>query len=253
MRVGVTSDDMDDFLEVISGLESEQILWKHFTDYIKIQGFDLIVYRHLTPIHSPDHLERPIYFEGMPSEWLERYDREGYKDIDPIFHHARHSLTPFRWTDVPKMFALNDRQEEYLRQVSEAVPGDGYCVIAFGPSQRNGYFSIGCSQGVDHFSRMDCIHMYWACKVFHTEFSRVRLKMLPQDFELTSRETKILKWLAVGNSEAMICGLVSARLESIHYAIESIMKKMGVTDRPSAILRGIGCGIIETHTTSQKA
>lgn len=56
--------------------------------------------------------------------------------------------------------------------------------------------------------------------------------------------------MALGRSDALICGLVGAQLNSVESGIKRILKKMGVSDRPAAILRGVGCGLIDPKLVS---
>jgi len=67
----------------------------------------------------------------------------------------------------------------------------------------------------------------------------------PKDFTLTERELRILTSLGHGISDEVICGIVGASMDSVQQSIRKIMTKMGVSDRPSAVLRATGAGLLD--------
>lgn len=228
----------------IDVIEDYDVLWQVFTDFLKPLGANLFSYHHIPPDFASDSGRVRILSMGFSDEWVRIYREEQFHLVDPFIQRLIHSLVPFRWSEVREDGIKAEEQQRFVEVLDGWLKGDGLAIPAFGPSGRNGHFGVGHTESIDGWTADIERAIFWACQAFHHRFCILQLTGLKQDFRLTRRQTKILQAMAQGYNDSLICGLVGARLESVQSSITRIQKKMGVIDRPSAIIRGIACGII---------
>ncbi len=224
--------------------ESIASLWDQFTTYAEGVGADLMSYHHFTAEYAPGHKNEAVHTKGFPDAWVDTYMSNNYVDFDPIIQRSKITCRPFRWNSVLFQTTLTEQQKDYMSKLQAWMKGDGYGVPVFGPSGRNGYFGIGSMKGLKDWSPLAAGHLHMACESLHLRYCELRLLEMEHDFTLTPRELSILENMAMGRSDALICGLIGVQLNSIESGISRILKKMRVNDRPSAILRGVGCGLL---------
>lgn len=225
--------------------EDIETLWGLFVDYAHNLGADLISYHHFKADFAPGHKNEYFHVDGFPARWVEKYFNNNYINVDPIIMQAKISSRPFRWLAINSLTSLTGEQKNFMNNLRSWMKGDGYGVPVFGPSGRNGYFGVGSTTGLDGWAIRSDSYLHMACESFHVRYCELRLLSLEQDFTLTPREMLILENMALGRSDALICGLIGAQINSVESGIRRILKKMGVSDRSAAILRGVGCGLLD--------
>lgn len=220
-------------------------LWVLFLEFTQTLRADLVSYHHFGHEFAPHYKNETVHVEGFPEFWTQHYINDNLVDFDPIILTSRLRIRPFWWLDIYKLTALTPRQKEYMEELTAWMKGDGLAIPVFGPSARHGYFGVGCQNTPRHWDKTHQKRLHFICESFHLRYCEIRLTTMKNDFTLTKKERFILENMAFGRSDSMICGLTGLQLHAVQGAIHRILKKMQVTDRPSAILRGVGCGLIE--------
>ncbi len=233
---------ISDFLKVTT----QDDLWDILVTYSQAIGMDLLSYHHHAPELAQDHANVTVRWNGFPEGWIEKHLDSKLHLTNPILNIFAGRLRPMLWSEVDSLVPLQPIQVEYVAQLRTWFKGDGFGFPVFGPSGRNGYVGIAQSdRPLDDVSPLNTNRLHWVMQSFHIRWCELILFHMPQDFSLNARELKILESLALGMSDEIICGVVSASVDSVQLSIRNILKKMGVSDRPSAILRGIGAGLID--------
>jgi two-component system response regulator DegU len=75
----------------------------------------------------------------------------------------------------------------------------------------------------------------------------------PVTASLTNRETEILKYIATGNSNKQIAGLLEISEQTIKNHISSILRKLNANDRAHAVVLAIKHGWISVEENAAKA
>ncbi len=70
---------------------------------------------------------------------------------------------------------------------------------------------------------------------------------MPQSSELSERESEVLGWVARGKSNATIGEILGISSHTVNAHMRHIYLKLGVFDRVTAAVRGIGTGLIHTE------
>lgn len=240
-------------LSAFESAASEREAFDALLGYCTAMGADLVSYHHVAPPFSRGHDNFTLLAAGFPQEWVDLYENRQYHRIDPITAFAAYQTRPVLWSHVPKRVALSPEQEEYMASLwSWLRPGDGLAVPAFGPSGRQGYIGIGRQAPLEEWSGVQIRTVQAVCESFHLRFCELRLAGMEQDFELTGRELSILEGMQAGWPDPMIGATVNITPDALQSAVHRIMTKMGVSDRPSALLRATALRLVEPRQSAQR-
>lgn len=220
--------------------------WAALLAYADTIDADLLAYHHHAPDFAPDHENLQIRTRGFPDNWVKAYIAENLHRIDPIVRAKDIRVRPVQWSQIETVLKLSPEQSSYMQRLREWMTGDGLGLPTYGPSGRAGYVGVGrATRNITDWDAAQLARLQWIAQSFHLRMCELAIQNLPNDFSLSERELTILKSMAMGMSDSIICGVVGARLHSVESSIQRIQKKMSVSDRPSAILRAIGAGLLD--------
>ena len=222
-----------------------EALWQALITYVHTVGANLLSYHHQTHDSASIHKNVTVYTHGYPAGWVEHYIEKKQHLTDPLTQVYANRIHPTRWSDLESLVPLKPAQIEYLEGARKWMKGDGFGIPVFGPRARNGYVGIGNTQ--DNLEDWDALKLHrlrWVMGSFHVRWCEIVLMGLPADFTLDGKEMRVLTCLSKGMSEEDICGVMSASLESVQRLIRSLFEKMDVSDKASAVLRGVGAGLL---------
>jgi len=240
-------------LNHFAAAEDPDALWQALVDYAGALDADLLSYHHHAAEMSPGHENVTVRAHGFSKAWVHKYTKSKLYLTDPITQVFATRMRAMRWSEVDDIVKLTPGQKDYLADLRSWMKGDGIGLPVFGPSGRIGYVGIGRSERrLDDFGPIEINRLQWVAQSFHIRWCELALMHAPKDFTLDDKEMRILECLAIGMQDEVICGVVGAQLDSVKLSIRRILKKMSVTDRPSAILRGIGAGLLEPQTALLK-
>ena len=238
-------------LAALDTANSEADAFDILVDYACAMGAELVSYHHVAPPFArpdgePARENLTLLARGFPESWVEQYRTRKLHRIDPITSFAAYQTRPVRWSVIPQRVTLTPAQKGYLDDLyAWLAPGDGMAVPLFGPSGRHGYAGIGRTSPEAPWSAAQERTVQAVCEAFHLRFCEIRLAGLDKDFELTEREARILSAMSRGWSDPMIGATVGLRPDPLRSAIKRLLIKMGVLDRPSAVLRARALGLTD--------
>ncbi|GLQ20548.1 autoinducer binding domain-containing protein [Algimonas porphyrae] len=219
--------------------------------FARAVGADLLSYHHIDPplSRADEAGGMPtinLMSHGFPDEWVRHYESSDYHRIDPITAFAAYQTRPVLWSNIPHRVRLSPAQQAYMEDLYRWLsPGDGLAVPLFGPSGRHGYVGIGWRKPIPPWDPVKRRAIQSVCESFHLRICELRLAGMERDFELTDVQMRILRAMASGQPDAIICGMVNLRPEALRTAIARTLTTMGVSDRPSAVLRAHALGLID--------
>ena len=139
---------------------------------------------------------------------------------------------------------VNERERDFLEAFDLANLGDGVGIHVYGPNGRSGQCGLGFRHGVRRLKPEVLKDFQWVCQLAHLRYCAMLVPMLGRLPELSMRETEVLAWVARGKSNSVI-GEILRHFEShCRRAPAADFLKLGVFDRISAAVRGIGVGLI---------
>ncbi|SHH24007.1 helix-turn-helix transcriptional regulator [Marivita hallyeonensis] len=221
-------------------------VWKLVVDSFHARGIEKISYhRYQTPLTSDDETSSiRVIADGFSSDWVCHYIEAKLFLVDPIPGYARLAATPFFWSDIPKLTRIGEVENAYLKEMEEANLGDGIAFQVFGPAMNNAYVGLGFAQGTPRPSPTEIAELQCIAQTAHIRVCELQLMDFETRFELSRRELEILRWIARGKSNSVIADILEVSHHTVDTHVRRVFDKLGVTDRTSAALRGVGSGLI---------
>lgn len=223
----------------IGQAQSRRVLWDVTTAFYRDAGVKMMSYHAV----SSDGSKMAIAAEGYPEEWVKTYTENSYAEIDPILELASKLARPFYWHEIRDLAQLSAENERYLTAMVEAKLSDGLAFYVFGPVLQNAYVELGFGKERLNFDPVRVFEFQCVAQAAHLRFCAL-CDGLPSNAILTRREHEILRWVARGKSNSVIADILSLSPHTVDAHIRSIYRKLGVADRTSAAIRGVGNGLL---------
>lgn len=237
---------LNEIISEIRQVSEPQELWHLCVRSFRDRGIDKVSYhRYLAP-QSPDDESSTLRIAafGFEDDWVCHYINAKLFRVDPIPGLARLAATPFLWSDVSKLIAVSAEEADYLEQMREAGLGDGLAFQVYGPAMNNAYVGLGFKDKADRPSPIQIAELQCLAQTAHLRACEFRLLDTEFRFDLTRREREILEWIARGKSNSVIADILNVSPHTIDTHVRRTFDKLGVTDRTSAAIRGVGSGLI---------
>ncbi len=226
-----------------------QSLWAICTRFCVSRGIRRVFYAHLPPVGAADGNRLRYATEGYSETLVDRYFATGIYRTSRNLKYANDHPQPFYWDEVPVLQDGQRHDSELDRILLESQMASGLCIPVFGPNSRNGLGSLEFPEGVTRLSREAVREFQWACQLAHLRYCELWEPELGPKPELSKREQEVLFWVARGKSNASIAGILGISAHTVDTHLRRIYLKLGVFDRLTAAVRGIGAGLIaDSHT-----
>ncbi|MEM7569408.1 MAG: LuxR family transcriptional regulator [Pseudomonadota bacterium] len=238
-------DGIEDYLHALQHVQTPNALWECGVSYLRSQGVKMVSYHHVPPPGAPDFQHVRVTAEGFPDAWVDHYVRHRMFDFDPIPALALSRADPYCWSDVSQMMTLNNDQEHYLKELREAQLGNGVAIPVFGPGGRNGYVGLGFGEkDIDDGNLVWLKELQWVCQATHMRLCEMLASTFSERPNLSPREREVLQWVARGKSNPDISDIMQISANTIDTYLRRIYTKLGVNDRVTAAVKGVGSGLI---------
>jgi LuxR family transcriptional regulator/LuxR family quorum-sensing system transcriptional regulator CciR len=228
-------------IERVTRLED---VWKRLVVFARGCGVVRIGYHHLPPPGAPDAGQHRIENEGFSAPLLEQYLEARMSGIAVMAQALQNSVRPVYLEDLDMMAPAGTREREHLDAYRAAGVANGLGLQAFGPKGRNGIFAIDLAPQVRRLAPEVMAGLRWACQSMHLRYCELLLRELGEVPVLSSREAEVLTWVAYGKTNASIGEILGISAHTVDAHLRRVYLKLGVTDRISAALRGLGFGLI---------
>ncbi|XKU43089.1 autoinducer binding domain-containing protein [Pseudomonas [fluorescens] ATCC 17400] len=183
-----------------------------------------------------------VRLNNYPDEWNNIYKTENYFEMDPLVGHYKRDVLPIVWDE--KTFAAVPDMWVHA-QAHGLNHGWAQSVHDF-----RGLFSmisLGRSKGAvkAHELYEKAGQVLWICHALHTVAvqSYTQEPSFQKPSKLTSRETEILQWSAMGKTAADIATILCLSERTVGFHISSSMKKLGVTNKIAAVFTAVRQGL----------
>ena len=203
-----------------------------------------IGYHHLPPPGAPDAQLLRIENDGFAEALLSQYLGARTSGFAVLANRAQRSVGPVYLDELARAPDLTDRERAHLAGYRAAGVVNGLALQVFGPHGRNGLFAIELDDDTPRLGPDALARLRWACQTMHVRYCVLVLPTLGRLPNLSSREAEVLVWVARGKSNASIGHILGISAHTVDAHLRRIYLKLGVFDRISAALRGLGFGLI---------
>ncbi|MDH5666622.1 MAG: LuxR C-terminal-related transcriptional regulator [Nitrospira sp.] len=205
------------------------------------------------------HLGKDGAFSGFnnvinasyPDEWLYRYWKNGFADVDPVFKSALHASGTQHWQAIYQHQPLpSEKEQAFLDAAHQFGLCDG---ITTGSVDHACGLATFCSFASEH--ALDGGRLLPLVEYFGYYIHMALLRVTPHSTpkmdrcinELSSREVTILNWMKNGKTNWEIGKILGVSERTIRFHIESIFTKLEVTSRSQAVATAMEHGLPALH------
>jgi LuxR family quorum-sensing system transcriptional regulator CciR len=236
-------DDVQEFVSQANRVNDMNGLRSLLEDTVKSLGFDYFALLHHVDLsrRAADYVRLVQY----PQAWKEKSVSQGYYSDDPILAVAQKSVTPFLWTDVPRMLPLTQRQEEILNNAHLSGMGDGVTVPINIPGEFSGSCSFCMRMGRDiplaslpTAQYLGCFAFQAARRVVDTQVaSKPAIEEAQQ--RLSPRQLDCVILAGRGKSDRDVGQLLGISGQTVHQHMEEAKRRFNVATRQQLIVRAL--------------
>jgi len=215
-------------------------------------GFDSFEYGVFTTPH-PDRYGLMSCFSTIP-EWITRYDRLGYIEVDPRVLLTCKSAIPFIW-DQSNMKNLGPRVDDFLQDALDHGIASGVSFMWHGPYHTGVCVTMNSSTPVNDEIRAKAIarnlpDILMFGHYFHEIFMRPSVEFGKQPATphepLSSRERECITLAANGLTTKDISHKLDIRPRTVQFHFEKIYSKLHASNRQEAVARAVQTGIVRS-------
>ncbi len=200
---------------------------------------------HFSPIFSaPNSIRTDVYANGYSDEWLKLYDKEDFRQSDPIPARTMKHGALLKWSDAMVMEPNTPENEAYFAAMREHGLVHGFGLPLYGPRGRNSYASFDFGKPVEEVDSVALGIVRGASQAAHQRIC-VLLDATRTTPELSGREREVLEWIARGKSTSSIATILELSPETVKTYAKRIYEKLGTSDRVGATVKALKLGLIK--------
>jgi DNA-binding CsgD family transcriptional regulator len=183
-----------------------------------------------------------VVLHNYPAEWVRAFSELDFYYVDPVFHYANRSLTPFFWDAAEFRAELTAPQLEIMQEARRFGIEHGYTVPLHTPRPTSA-FRASCSVVPDSSAVASESYLavqLMACYMYSALSREAETKpgdSVPRG--LTRRERQCLELAAQGKSDWVAGRILGISERTVHNHIEHAKRRLGVATRVQAIVHGL--------------
>lgn len=186
---------------------------------------------------------------SYPDEWLYRYWKNGFADVDPVFRSALKSPGTQHWREIYQHLS-SEKEQEFIAAARQFGLYDGITTGSVDQACGVATFCSFASEEALDGKRLVPLIEYLGYYL-HMALLRSTPKSASRTDrcvkELTSREVTILNWMKNGKTNWEIGKILGVSERTVRFHIESIFSKLEVTSRSQAVATAIEHGLPALH------
>lgn len=151
---------------------------------------------------------RGFRIHNYPETWADWFDRQGLGVTDPVHRASHTALAGFRWTDVPDMIPLSDRDRQVLEAARDHGLADGYTVPAHVPGELLGSCTFALAANDDVDARLLPVAHLIGQFAFEASRRVTGTRRIGASLTLTSRQLECIMYVGRGKTDAEIAQIL---------------------------------------------
>lgn len=237
---------MNQIFEQIIQCETLPQLWRLMISYFRARGFGAVCYM---AYGAGDAGAVPgtgvqAFHHGFSAEAVETYLESDFERLDIVPRLSMAQGRPLRWREAWATADTSEEERRFLAMMEAVELGDGIGLPCYGPHNRNAFVGIGAMTEDAQADDASISEMHIMAQAAHLRICALTVSEVPLERALSAREKEILEWVARGKSNGVIAEILNIKVGTVDTYLRRLYEKLGVSDRTSAAVRGIGMGLI---------
>jgi DNA-binding CsgD family transcriptional regulator len=198
----------------------------------------------VTPVTSDRRFGRVHSANNMADAWCDAYPVT-LRYEDPLPDLAVRLCRPLRWSEARAIEPPGRQEEPFYAFLAKLGFEDGLALPTYGPGARTGFVGLpaSCDARLDDETAAIAHALAQMSFLRYCELIDVQA---PSDVRLSERELDVVYWIAMGKSNSVIAEILSISAETVDSYVRRAFRKLGVSDRTSAVLHSVLAGHLYT-------
>ena len=198
----------------------------------------------VTPVTSDRRFGRIHSANNMPRAWSEAYPVK-LRFEDPFPDLALRRCQPLRWSEARDIEPPTRVDAPFYAFLAELGYEDGLALPTYGPGARTGFVGLPILHGVSIDEEMTA-SVHAIAQMSFLRYCELIDVQAPNDIPLSERELDVVYWIAMGKSNSVIAEILGISAETVDSYVRRAFRKLGVSDRTSAVLHSVLAGHLYT-------
>lgn len=198
----------------------------------------------ITPITSDRRFGRVHSANNMAEAWLQAYP-ERLRFEDPLPDLVLRLCRPLRWSEARELEPPSRHQEPFYRFLAELGYTEGLALPTYGPGARTGFVGLPTLGGASTREEV-LVSAHAIAQMSFLRYCELIAGQALNDVPLSERELDVVYWIAMGKSNSVIAEILGISAETVDSYVRRAFRKLGVSDRTSAVLHSVLAGHLYT-------
>jgi len=198
----------------------------------------------VTPVTSDRRFGRVHSANNMADAWCDAYPIK-LRYEDPLPDLALRLCRPLRWSEARSIEPPSRHEEPFYAFLSGLGFEDGLALPTYGPGARTGFVGLPAMPGAAMDEDTAAI-AHAIAQMSFLRYCELIDVQAPTDIRLSERELDVVYWIAMGKSNSVIAEILGISAETVDSYVRRAFRKLGVSDRTSAVLHSVLAGHLYT-------
>ncbi|NVJ71450.1 MAG: LuxR family transcriptional regulator [Alphaproteobacteria bacterium] len=230
------TQDAFDFINLASSLDTIEDIRVAFLEHASEMGVDFIMCGRMREAGGPT---KPVEIFATQHPWYEFYRKHYLFIEDRAPRHAAGTSYPFQWKDIVNKLELTEGERKVMEEPRNFGLTEGLVIPMHGAGNEFATFTASgdgfrCDETIKGALQIMANRAYQRATEIRGEDELLMLGP-----ELSPREREALTWVREKKSNTDIAQLMNISPSTVRFHLSSIMKKLEVGDRRSAVEKAI--------------
>jgi LuxR family quorum-sensing system transcriptional regulator CciR len=198
----------------------------------------------VTPVTSDRRFGRVHSANNMADAWCEAYPLK-LRFEDPLPDLALRLCRPLLWSEARAIEPPGRAEEPFYAFLAQIGFDEGLALPTYGPGARTGFVGLPAMPGASTSEEITAL-AHAIAQMSFLRYCELIDTQAPSDVRLSERELDVVYWIAMGKSNSVIAEILGISAETVDSYVRRAFRKLGVSDRTSAVLHSVLAGHLYT-------
>jgi DNA-binding CsgD family transcriptional regulator len=179
----------------------------------------------------------------FPKDYANTYVANRWDAIDPVMQFVHCARRPFAWTEVCENRKLSAAQKAFIENCRDLGVHSGVTIPLHGPGTDVDLISLSLRDEKEPAPEQ-LPALYGLTYQYKLRLSELNREELSPTSDLTSKEIECLRWCKEGKTNWEIGEILGISEKTVEFHVSNTIRKLGVNNRITAVVKGIQCGLI---------